>query len=148
MAHLLERYRATFAAAAILAAVLLILRMHAPVGGGGDGGRSCALVHDADGQIHVLDLSEDATLEVATALGSNTIVVEDGAVRISAADCPRGDCTRQRAISRPGEQIICLPHRLWIEIVAADGSPADGSPADGMDIDAVAYPDDVDTVAG
>lgn len=142
MPRLLERYRATFIAAAILAAILLAVYVIASAGGGTGGERYNALIHDADGQIHVLDLSDDVALEVTTAFGSNTIVVEDGAVRISAADCPQGDCTRQRAISRPGEQIICLPHKLWIEIV-----PAGSSPAGEMDIDAVAYPDDVDTVA-
>lgn len=143
MAHLLERYRATFAAAAILAAALSVLFARASAGGGGDSARCNALVHDADGQVHVLDLSEDTVLEITTALGSNTIVVEEGTVRISDADCPQGDCTRQSAISRPGEQIICLPHRLWIEIV-----PADGSSAGEMDVDAVSYPDGVDAVAG
>lgn len=142
MAHLLERYRATFAAAAILAAVLSVLFAHA-FAGGGDSEHCNVLVHDADGQVHVLDLSEDTVLEITTALGSNTIVVEEGTVRISDADCPQGDCTRQSAISRPGEQIICLPHRLWIEIV-----PADGSSAGEMDVDAVSYPDGVDAVAG
>ena len=86
---------------------------------------------------------EDAVLEVATPLGANTVVVEGGSVRMDAADCPHGDCLRQRPITRPGEQIICLPHELWIEIV-----PEDGESSGMLDEDAVSYPDDVDTVAG
>ena len=41
----------------------------------------------------------------------------------------------QRPISRPGEQLICLPHRLWVEIVALD---SDGS---SMSVDSVSWGD-------
>ena len=92
----------------------------------------CAVVHDGEGGTRRLPLDEPATVEVRTSLGENTIVVEDGSVRIERADCPNGDCTRQRAANRPGEQLICLPHRLWVEVVA-EGQ--DG--ADAMDVDAV-----------
>lgn len=124
--------------AAIIAAVFLIARMLI----GGPGARTVALVHDGDGGEHVLPLGKDAELEVATSLGTNVIVVENGTVRMAEADCPHGDCLRQRAISQPGEQIICLPHELWIEILG------DGADAGEMDVDAVVYDDaDVDTVA-
>ena len=81
-----------------------------------------AVVHDGDGHTHVLDLDEEANLPLATSLGANTIVVADGAASIVDADCPNGDCLRQRAISKPGQQLICLPHRLWVEIVPRGGA--------------------------
>ena len=140
MAELLERYKATVIAAVLLAAALLALAVAFLARGTGEG-RLIARVHDADGTVHELPLDTDARLEVETSLGSNTVVVEAGSVRMEAADCPHGDCLRQRALSSPGGQIICLPHELWIEVVA-DGA---GEPAE-MDADAVAY-DDVDTVA-
>ena len=124
--------------AAIIAAVFLIARMLI----GGAGARTVALVHDGDGGEYVLPLDKDAELEVATSLGTNVIVVENGAVRMAEADCPHGDCLRQRAISQPGEQIICLPHELWIEILGDDAQTGE------MDVDAVVYDDaEVDTVA-
>ena len=89
----------------------------------------------------MLPLDKDAELVVATSLGTNTVVVENGSVRMAEADCPHGDCLRQTPISRPGEQIICLPHELWIEILG------DGADAGEMDVDAVGYDDGVDTVA-
>ncbi len=123
--------------AAIIAACFLIARWVI----GGLGERAVALVHDGDGAVHELPLDEDAELRVETSLGVNVIVVEDCAVRMAEADCPHGDCLRQHAISQPGEQIICLPHELWIEIAGDDADAGE------MDTDAVVYDDDVDTVA-
>ena len=120
MAGFLKRYRATVIAAAVLAALAAIFFLLASPRG--TSGRLIALVHDGDGAVHELPLDEDAVLEVATPLGANTVVVEGGSVRMDAADCPHGDCLRQRPITRPGEQIICLPHELWIEIVPEEVS--------------------------
>ena len=136
-----KRYRATFIAAAVL--ITLVVAVFAISAGlrGAGGSRLIALVHDGDGEQYVLPLDKDAELEAATSLGTNTVVVENGSVRMAEADCPHGDCLRQTPISRPGEQIICLPHELWIEIVG------DGAEAGEMDVDAVAYDNGVDTVA-
>lgn len=49
--------------------------------------------------------------------GINTLVIENGKVNVSDADCPDKLCMRQKAISKNGESIICLPHHLAIEIV-------------------------------
>ena len=93
----------------------------------GVGSRLVALVHDGDGVVHELPLGTDATLEVSTSLGHNTIVVENCAVRMAEADCPTQSCTRQAPMTEPGRQIICLPHKLWIEVVPAgsDGGEMD-----------------------
>ncbi len=145
MAGLIKRYGATVAAAVVVAAVVAACLAFAlaPARGAGRGGRLVALVHCSDGTTHALPLDTDAELHIQTEFGSNTVVVEDGAVRMREADCPHGDCLHQSAISQPGEQIICLPHRLWIEVV-----PVGDDEAGEMDVDAVAYgPDAVDTVA-
>ena len=91
----------------------------------------CALVHDADGRVYELPLDEDATLEVRTDAGSNTVVVEDGEVFVSQADCDNLDCMHQGGISAPNQQIICLPHKMWIEVAQV------GEGAGHMDVDAV-----------
>lgn len=91
----------------------------------------CALVHDADGRVYELPLDEDATLEVRTDAGSNTVVVEDGEVFVSQADCDNLDCMHQGRISAPNQQIICLPHKMWIEVTQT------GEGAGHMDVDAV-----------
>lgn len=43
-------------------------------------------------------------------------VVSDG-IQVIATDCPAQICRKMGAIRFPGYQIICLPHRLLIEIV-------------------------------
>lgn len=81
-----------------------------------------ARVHDADGVAHELPLDQDGQLVVQTSLGRNVLVVEKGACRMLEADCPNGNCLRQHAIDAPGQQLICLPHRLWVEVVE-QGAP-------------------------
>ena len=53
--------------------------------------------------------------------GSNTVVVEKGRICISEADCPDQVCVNQGWISDGTAPIICLPHRLMIEIVGGGG---------------------------
>ena len=47
----------------------------------------------------------------------NLLVIKDGAAYISEANCPDGRCSRHTPIKLKGETIICLPHRLVIEII-------------------------------
>ena len=112
------------------------------------------LVHDGDGQTHALPLSKDTSYEVRTSLGTNVIVIEDGSARIDAADCPKGSCLHQKPISRPGEQLICLPHKLWVEVVVdvpGQDESHETSPQSHLDEHAVTWDDapdaDVDLVA-
>lgn len=64
-----------------------------------------------------LPLSEDTRLLLKDASGNeNLLVIEGGSVRLEDADCPDRLCVRQGAISRSGESIICLPHKLVITI--------------------------------
>ena len=53
--------------------------------------------------------------------GANTVQVERGRIRISAADCPDQVCVKQGWISGGAVPIVCLPHRLTIEIVDGGG---------------------------
>lgn len=48
--------------------------------------------------------------------GSNTVVVKDGTVYVSAADCPDKLCVKQGSISRRGQSVVCLPHGLVITV--------------------------------
>ena len=56
---------------------------------------------------------EEIRLEIG-----NIVVIEDGHVYMKYADCPDGLCIKQGKISREGESIICLPHKLVIRIVS------------------------------
>ncbi len=52
--------------------------------------------------------------------GSNTMEIKDGAACMKEADCPDKVCVGMRRISKSGETIVCLPHKLVIAIVNAD----------------------------
>ncbi len=72
--------------------------------------------------VATLPLGTDATLTVDGIGGQNTLVIADGKASVTAATCPDKVCARHRAVSRTGERILCLPHRVIITVVG--GTPA------------------------
>ena len=117
-------------AVVVIAALVALVVMRGGAGPQGDGALR-AVVHDGDGGVHELSLSEDRELTVSTSKGVNVVTVRDGSVLVSEADCDNHDCMRQGSINAPGSQIICLPHELWIEVVA------NGQRSGDMNLDAV-----------
>lgn len=56
---------------------------------------------------------------------SNTILVEEGRIRVSQAGCPDQVCVNQGFISDGATPIVCLPNRLIIQITGGgDGLDA------------------------
>ena len=53
--------------------------------------------------------------------GSNVLVVKDGEAYMKSADCPDRLCVKSGRISRAGEQIICLPNRVSVEVLGDAG---------------------------
>lgn len=75
-------------------------------------------------------LAEDTRFEIRTGKNSeniNVVVIENGKAYVSEADCPDGICKDYRPISYVGETIVCLPHKLVLEVT---GEKNDG----GLDI--------------
>ena len=66
-------------------------------------------------------VAEPRSFTLEDGSGANTVQVERGRIRISAADCPDQVCVKQGWISGGAVPIICLPHRLTIEIVDGGG---------------------------
>ena len=62
------------------------------------------------------DLNTDITKEIQTAKGKNTLVIENGMAHVTDADCPDQVCIRMGKISKTGENIVCLPHKLVIQV--------------------------------
>lgn len=48
--------------------------------------------------------------------GTNNVVIENGTVYMTEADCPDKICVNTGKISKIGETIVCLPHRVVVEI--------------------------------
>ena len=80
-----------------------------------------------DGEVtQSYSLYENRTVEIITGNDnefSNTLVIEDGKAYISQADCPDKICQNHRAISYSGETIVCLPHKIVIEITQKQSAP-------------------------
>lgn len=52
----------------------------------------------------------------------NEIETKGERIRVSAADCQDQVCVRKGQISKAGETIVCLPHKLLIEIRSNGGN--------------------------
>lgn len=66
------------------------------------------------------------TLNIKTAKNAiNTIEIIDETIRIKGATCTDQVCVKTGFISRPGETIVCLPHKLLIEIETMNGETED-----------------------
>ena len=72
-------------------------------------------------EIDLDQVDEPYSFTLEDGSGANTVQVERGRIRISAADCPDQVCVKQGWISGGAVPIICLPHRLTIEIVDGGG---------------------------
>lgn len=56
----------------------------------------------------------------------NLFACENGEVWMIRSSCPDLICVNHRAVSETGENIICLPHKLVIEITGAQEQDLDG----------------------
>ena len=77
-------------------------------------------------QTAVYPLSEDREVVITTGDDGehrNELVIKDGKASIREADCPDSICVKTRAAAYVGETIVCLPHKLVIEITAAGVAP-------------------------
>lgn len=82
-----------------------------------------------DGEVYgTYSLEDDQTIEIKEDLGINTVQIKDGRAKMIEADCPDGYCMDQNEISRENETIVCLPHKLVVEVILEDetGSEIDG----------------------
>ena len=83
------------------------------------GGGSVAAIY-VDGALYdTIDLNAVAVAyerTIRTEYGWNTIWVSHGAIQVADADCPGHDCVKQGAVTDGVIPIVCLPHRLVIQI--------------------------------
>lgn len=53
--------------------------------------------------------------------GYNILQIQDGKADMISADCHNHDCVNHKPISKGGENIICLPHKIVVEIEKEKG---------------------------
>ena len=80
------------------------------------------LITYRDDVVGVEDFDSRPTLPEVNYISYNLISVTDGTVVMEAADCRDQICVHHRPILSKGENIICLPHRLVVEIDSGDNS--------------------------
>ncbi|MNI61528.1 hypothetical protein D3C73_1168070 [compost metagenome] len=68
---------------------------------------------------------EEQTVEVKTEFGSNTLKIHDYGIEMHDADCKDKVCFTFGFVDRNGGTIICLPHRLMVEIEGPSGEGDD-----------------------
>jgi len=79
-----------------------------------------------DGKLYgTYDLYTDRTVEIKDELGYNKIVIKDGYADVTDADCPDRICVDHARIHNDHESIICLPHKLVVEISGGSDSGID-----------------------
>ena len=67
-------------------------------------------------RINLSEVKESYDLVVSTVYGRNTVHVSPGAISVIEADCPDRICVMMGELTGSGLPIICMPHRLIIEI--------------------------------
>ncbi len=68
-------------------------------------------------------LSENVRYEIKTGKNNehlNVLVIKDGKACITEANCPDGICREYKPISYVGETIVCLPHKVVVEVTGED----------------------------
>ncbi len=84
------------------------------------GGRTAVVAVDGKA-VRTLDLSEDCETDIPLENGEfNHISVKGGRVAVTDASCPDRLCVR-RGYIRDGVPIVCLPHRLTVEVRGGRG---------------------------
>lgn len=71
-------------------------------------------------KLYEYPLFENRTVVVSTEFGMNEIIIDNGKVFVSEADCPDRLCVNYQPISKLNDSIYCLPNRLVIELLNND----------------------------
>lgn len=90
----------------------------------GSGGHGAVAVIRVDGEIYEkINLDTVAVaydMEIKTEFGYNKLHIEHDGISVTEADCRDHICMDQGKVSQAGVPIVCLPHRLTIEIEGDD----------------------------
>lgn len=67
-------------------------------------------------------LDQDKTIPIND---TNVLVIKDGKADMIEADCPDQICVKQKAISKNGETIVCLPNKIVVTVVSKESTGLD-----------------------
>lgn len=79
-------------------------------------GANCVVYEDGE-MLSAFPLNKNTTHRIETKDGSyNILVIENGEAYISEADCKNQICVHTNPVSKTGDAIICLPHKISVVI--------------------------------
>ena len=79
-----------------------------------------AVVRYQNREVMRIDLSKDGVYTTEATLGTVTIEVKDGAVRVEKETSPYHYCSLRGWVKQTADPIVCLPNELVITIEGAD----------------------------
>ena len=77
----------------------------------------------------IYSLDKNQTVTIGEDDWENILIIKDGKASMAKADCPDKICVNHAAISKKGETIVCLPHKVVVEVVDENGTQ-DGNQID------------------
>lgn len=66
--------------------------------------------------VKTFSIKDTVTYKITSEKGTNILRIAEGKVWLEDADCPDRVCVNTGKIKYPGQSIICLPHKVVIEI--------------------------------
>jgi hypothetical protein len=93
-----------------------LMESHAP---------ACVAIYCDNQRIARYPLSSPKEITVQGKEGKVTISIHDGTVAVVRADCPKQICVHAGAIRRSGQQIVCAPNHILIELETSSGKGLD-----------------------
>lgn len=76
------------------------------------------------------NLDQDKTIQIKNESGTNIVRIQNHEVWMEEADCPDGYCMEQGHISQSHQTLVCLPHKLAVEV----SDTSDNKTSDHVDI--------------
>lgn len=67
-------------------------------------------------------LNEDREIVIETKKGYNRVIIKDSKAYMEDADCPDRYCVSQGKIQKEKQTVICLPHKLVVEVASGENS--------------------------
>jgi hypothetical protein len=109
------------AACLIAVGIILFIVMRATMQAG-----SVAVVYVNGEKLQEYSLSIDGTYSLEGDYGKNVLVIKESSAYMEDADCPDKLCIKMGGISGNGETIVCLPHKLVVQIENGEVGEYDG----------------------
>ena len=104
-----------FLAAGLAASAVLLFLVFLLFRGSNTTGMICVITVEGR-EYGSYSLDQKQSIAIDTDRGHNLVCIEDGTVYMLEADCPDGYCIYKGKVSKCSDTIVCLPHRVVVEI--------------------------------